>query len=136
RSEKAFDALNNINEDIKVKVLRNGNIDYIHKNEVVVGDIVKIETGDKAPADGRLIESTDLKIDESMLTGESIAVAKSANIEVENPKASLPEQVNMVFAGTFITFGQGLMLVTAVGDQTEMGHIATELKGALETTTP
>lgn len=136
RSEKAFDALNNINEDIKVKVLRNGSIDYIHKNEVVVGDIVKIETGDKAPADGRLIESSDLKIDESMLTGESIAVSKSANVEIENLKASLPEQVNMVFGGTFVTFGQGIMVVTSVGDKTEMGHIATELKGALETTTP
>ncbi len=136
KSEKAFDALNNINEDIKVKVLRNGNMDYINKNDVVVGDIVKIETGDKVPADGRLIESSDLKIDESILTGESIAVAKGANIEVANRKASLPEQVNMVFAGTFVTFGQGVMVVTSVGDNTEMGHIATELKGAMETTTP
>lgn len=136
KSEKAFDALNNINEDIKVKVIRNGNVDYINKNDVVVGDIVKIETGDKAPADGRLIDSSDLKIDESMLTGESIAVAKSANVIIENTNASLPEQVNMIFAGTFVTFGQGLMVVTSVGDNTEMGHIATELKGALETTTP
>jgi len=136
KSAKAFDALNNINEDIKVKVLRNGNIDYINKNDVVVGDIVKIETGDKAAADGRLIESSDLKIDESMLTGESIAVAKSAKVEIKNPKASLPEQVNMIFGGTFVTFGQGVMVVTSVGDKTEMGHIATELKSAMETTTP
>lgn len=136
KSEKAFDALNNINEDIKVKVIRNGNVDYINKNDVVVGDIVKIETGDKAPADGRLIDSSDLKIDESMLTGESIAVAKSSNVIIKNTNASLPEQVNMIFAGTFVTFGQGLMVVTSVGDNTEMGHIATELKGAIETTTP
>lgn len=136
KSEKAFDALNNINEDIRVKVLRNGNMDYINKNDVVVGDIVKIETGDKAPADGRLIEGSDLKVDESMLTGESIAVAKSSKVKLENPKASLPEQVNMIFAGTFVTFGQGMMIVTSVGDKTEMGHIATELKNAMDTKTP
>ena len=136
RSEKAFDTLNNINEDIKVKVLRDGEIKYIHKKEVVVGDIVKIETGDKVPADGRLIDTLQLKIDESMLTGESAAVDKDDSIVITGPKTSLSERKNMVFAGTFVTYGQGTIVVTSIGDKTEMGGIATELKSTATKSTP
>ena len=135
KSQKAFDALNNINEDIQVKVLRNGVIQYINKNHIVVGDIVKVETGDKIPADGRLLKVQELKVDESMLTGESIAVSKNTRI-INEPKVSLSNRTNMLFAGTFVTYGQGLMVVTSVGDKTEMGNIASELKNNLAKSTP
>lgn len=136
RSQKAFDTLNNINEDIKVKVLRNGDIQYIHKKDVVIGDIVKIDTGDKVPADGRLIDVLQLKVDESMLTGESAAVDKDSDIIIKEPKTSLSERKNMVFAGTFVTYGQGTIVVTSIGDKTEMGNIAEELKGTETKSTP
>ena len=136
RSEKAFETLNNINEDIKVKVLRNGIIQYIYKKDVVVGDIIKIETGAKVPADGRLIDSLQLKVDESMLTGESIAVNKNFEQTITNAKTVLSERKNMVFAGTFITYGQGTVIITSVGDKTEMGNIASELKHPVSKSTP
>jgi len=136
RSQKAFDTLNNINDDIKVKVVRNGDIQYISKTDVVVGDIIKIDTGDKVPADGRLIESLQLKVDESMLTGESIPVDKNPDINITDPKTSLSERKNMIFSGTFVTYGQGTIVVTSIGDKTEMGNIATELKSTETKSTP
>lgn len=136
KSQKAFETLNNLNEDIKVKVLRDGDIQYIHKKDVVVGDILKIETGDKVPADGRLIDALQLKVDESMLTGESLPVDKNSDIIITDHKTSLPERKNMVFEGTFITYGQGTIIVTSVGDKTEMGSIATELKSTETKSTP
>lgn len=136
RSEKAFDTLNSISEDVKVKALRNGVIQYINKREVTVGEIIKIETGDKVPADARLIDTIGLKVDESMLTGESVEVDKDHNIVIESPKASLAERTNMIYAGTFVIYGQGTAVVTAVGDGTEMGNIASELKKSLKKSTP
>ncbi|SHE49335.1 calcium-translocating P-type ATPase, PMCA-type [Clostridium fallax] len=136
KSEKAFDQLNNINEDIKVKVIRNGKIQYIFKKEVVVGDIVLVETGDKIPADGRLLEDIELNIDESMLTGESDPVKKDGYLIITSEKTPLAERVNMVYSGTFVTSGRGTYIVTEVGDNTEMGHIAKELKETNTSSTP
>ena len=136
RSEKAFETLNSINEDAKVKVIRNGVIQYIHKKDVSVGDIIKIETGDKVPADGRLIESLQLKVDESMLTGESVAVSKNCDETIKDSKTALSERKNMVYAGTFITYGQGAAIVTSIGDNTEMGNIASKLKEKISKSTP
>ncbi|GIM28529.1 calcium-translocating P-type ATPase, PMCA-type [Clostridium polyendosporum] len=136
KSEAAFEALNNINDDIKVKVIRNNTTQYITKSEVVVGDIVALEAGDKIPADGRLIDSLELQVDESMLTGESEAVDKDFTVVLSKEKTSLAERVNMVYGGTFVTYGKGTFLVTAVGDSTEMGNIANELKGQNQGSTP
>ena len=136
RSEKAFESLNNITEDVNVKSLRNGILQYIQKKDVVVGDIIKIETGDKVPADGRLIDSLQLKIDESMLTGESASVSKNFDYTIANTKTTLSECKNMIFSGTFIAYGQGTAIVTSVGDKTEMGNIASELKHTLSKSTP
>jgi Ca2+-transporting ATPase len=136
RSEKAFETLNNINEDVNVKLLRNGVIQYIQKKDVVVGDIIKIETGDKVPADARLIDSIQLKVDESMLTGESASVSKNFEHIITNAKVTLSECKNMIFSGTFIAYGQGTAVVTSVGDKTEMGNIASELKHTLSKSTP
>lgn len=136
RSEKAFQTLNSINEDVKVKVIRDGVIKYIYKKDVVAGDIIKIQTGDKAPADGRLIDSLQLKVDESMLTGESKPASKDSQEILTDPKAALSDRRNMIFAGTFVTYGQGTVVITSVGDNTEMGNIASELKRTKSKSTP
>jgi Ca2+-transporting ATPase len=81
KSAKAFEALNRINEDIVVKALRGVNAVMLNQRDVVAGDILLLGSGDKIPADGRLLESTDLAADESSLTGESVPAKKDANIE-------------------------------------------------------
>ena len=102
----------------------------------MTGDIVLIETGDKIPADGRLIESTALRADESSLTGESAPVAKDADAVLESEKTPVAERINMLYSGCFITGGSGKMVVTAVGDATEFGKIAQELSSTAKTSTP
>ena len=136
RSAKAFEALNRMNEDILVKVLRDGQMHMKKQKDIVVGDIVSLETGDKIPADGRLIDSTALYADESALTGESMVVLKKADILFEDEKTPLAERVNMMYAGCFITSGHGKMVVTNVGDHTEFGKIAKELSSMEKTSTP
>ena len=125
-SERAFAALTKIYGSSAVKVLRKGNIVFIPQNEIVVGDIVFLETGDKVIADGRLIESDALSVDESALTGESNSVNKNSEI-ILNLSTPLAERINCVYSGTFVTAGKGKMVVTAVGDKTEMGSIANSL---------
>ncbi len=136
RSAKAFEALSAITRDTKVKVIRDGKTQYILHDQVVTGDIVLIETGDKIPADGRLIESTALRADESSLTGESAPVAKDADAVLESDKTPVAERINMLYSGCFITGGSGKMVVTAVGDATEFGKIAQELSSTAKTSTP
>ena len=127
RSAKAFEALNRINEDMKVKAVREGEVRMIPQREVVVGDILCVETGDRLVADGRLLSSMDLHADESSLTGESVPVSKEADLVFDSAATPLAERRNMLFSGTFITGGHGRMIVTAVGDHTEFGRIAGEL---------
>lgn len=136
RSAKAFEALNKMKDDIPVKVFRNGKVRLIGQRDLVVGDIVCIETGAKVPADGRLIETTDLQVDESSLTGESEAVRKSAEYVCPSADTPLAERKNMIYSGTFVTGGSGRMVITAVGDETEFGIIARELAAAVTTLTP
>ncbi len=136
RSAKAFEALNKINADIKVRVIRDGLSVLIPQTELVAGDIVIVGTGDKIPADGRLLESSQLYADESSLTGESEAVSKDANCILTDPKTPVAERKNMLYSGSYITSGSGKMLVTAVGDATEFGKIAKELGNAVKTQTP
>ena len=136
KSAKAFEALNKINEDIVVKALRNGNAVTLNQKDVVTGDILLLATGDKIPADGRLIESTELAADESALTGESSPAKKDALRVLTDEKTPLAERSNMLYSGTFITSGFSKMLVTSVGSNTEFGKIARELSGVEKTTTP
>ncbi len=125
-SEKAFSLLNNIYQSVAVKVVREGEIITVSQQEIVVGDIIILESGEKIIADGRLIESNFLSVDESALTGESQSVDKNSQ-SVFLESTPLAERKNMVYSGTFVTLGNGKMLVTAVGDKTEIGSIATEL---------
>lgn len=136
RSKKAFEALNKIKENIAVKTIRNGVISLVPQKDLVVGDIILIETGDKIPVDARLLESVNLQADESSLTGESNAVTKNSSLVIENENTPLAERYNMIYGGTFITAGRGKALVTQVGDSTEFGKIADELKKQDKTTMP
>ena len=127
RSQKAFESLTDIYEKSAVKVTRNGSITILPQNQVVVGDIVHLESGDKIVADGRLISSINLEVDESLLTGESKEIRKDSSV-ILSEKTPLAERINMVYSGTFVTSGSGVMVVTAVGDNAEMGAIASDLK--------
>ncbi|MGL5693244.1 MAG: calcium-translocating P-type ATPase, PMCA-type, partial [Peptostreptococcaceae bacterium] len=135
KSKKAAQALAKLTDNIEVKVLRNGKIKQISKKELVPGDIVYIESGDMIPADGRLVNTTNLKIREDMLTGESNDVSKDADeivdmevvygkIEIIEQDTIPAKQINMVFGGTLVAYGRGVMVVTSTGGKTEMGKIA------------
>ena len=136
KSAKAFEALNKINEDIRVKVIRNGNLEIINQKDLLVGDIAFIETGNKLPADGRLLESVSLHIDESALTGESETVEKNCDAIFTDEKIPVAERVNMAYSGSFVATGNGKMVITSVGDSTEFGKIARELSSTKKTSTP
>ena len=135
KSAKAFEALNKINEDTLIKVIRNGEPQLITQKEIVVGDIIMIETGDKIVADGRLFSSNDLFVDESALTGESLPVKKDAEFVCQK-STPVAERANMLYSGCFVSAGNGQMLVTGVGNDTEFGQIAQELSSIEKTTTP
>ena len=116
------------------KVLRDGHVVQIPGREVTVGDVVVLEAGDSVCADGRLLECASLKCAESALTGESLPVEKNlAEIVGDVP---LGDRKNMVFSGSFVTYGRARFLVTAIGMDTEMGKIAALLKGTKEKKTP
>ena len=135
KSAKAFEALNKINEDTLIKVIRNGGPQLITQKEIVVGDIIMIETGDKIVADGRLFSSNDLSVDESALTGESLPVKKDAEFVCQK-STPVAERANMLYSGCFVSAGNGQMLVTGVGNDTEFGQIAQELSSIEKTMTP
>lgn len=135
KSAKAFEALNKINEDTLIKVIRNGEPQLITQKEIVVGEIIMIETGDKIVADGRLFSSNDLSVDESALTGESLPVKKDAEFVCQK-STPVAERANMLYSGCFVSAGNGQMLVTGVGNDTEFGQIAQELSSIEKTTTP
>ena len=134
-SEKAFEALKGISDGIAVKVKRGGKVQFVPQKELVVGDIVLIESGDKITADGRLIESEYLKVDESALTGESRAAEKDA-AKVLSGGAHLAERANCVYSGTFVSAGRGAMVVASIGADTEMGKIAGELSTEIPEDSP
>ena len=118
----------------EAKVLRVGSVVPIPSAEVTVGDIVMLDAGDYIPADGRLLESAGLKVDESALTGESLGVEKMTDaIEGEVP---LGDRTNMVYSGSFVTYGRGSFVVTGIGMETEVGKIASLLKTTSEKKTP
>ena len=106
----------------EAKVLRDGVAVQLPARELVVGDVILLEAGDMIPADGRLIENASLKVDESALTGESLAVEKSMDTILA--EAPLGDRTNMLFSGSFVTYGRGKAVVTDVGMQTEVGKIA------------
>lgn len=133
KAEQSLQSLKNLSGP-EAKVLRDGSAVIIPARELVVGDVILLEAGDMVPADGRLIENASLKINESALTGESLAVEKStAAISEDVP---LGDRTNMLFSGSFVTYGRGKAVVTDIGMETEVGRIAGLLKSTSEKQTP
>ncbi|MCM1413672.1 MAG: calcium-translocating P-type ATPase, PMCA-type [Bacteroides sp.] len=122
RAEKEFAVLNKISDDDPVQVVRNGKLTSLPRRDVVVGDIIHINTGEEIPADARLLQSTRLSVDESTLTGEPIC-HKSADPSQRDPEATFP--TDEVLRGTKVAEGHGVAVVEAVGDATEAGKVFT-----------
>jgi len=120
---------------IRAKVWRDGNEKEIDSEELVVGDVAFLKPGDKVPADGRIIESKNLKINEASLTGESQGVGKKTD-DVISESTSLPERINMVFMGTIVEEGRATILVVATGINTQIGEVVSLLKETKERKTP
>ncbi len=133
KAGKEFDILNKVNDQMMVKVVRNGQATEIPKMDVVVGDVVLLEQGDEVPADGKLLEAFTLHINESTLNGESMPAAKVAEVVQCYETTYAP---NIVLRGTVVTDGQGVAEITAVGDNTEIGATAREATTINEEKTP
>ena len=132
-ANKKFDILNQVNDDIMIKVYRNGNITEVPRKDIVVGDIVLLETGEEVPADGELLEALSLQIDESCLTGE-LMIDKTTNPDDFDKDATYPS--NWVMRGTKVLDGHGIMEVKQVGDQTQYGQVAQKSTEINEEETP
>lgn len=134
RAEKSLEALKRLAAP-KAKVKREGLEVTVPARELVPGDIVILKAGDKVPADCRLIESYNLRVNEAILTGESVPVEKDASVVLEED-VTLPERRNMVFSSTTVSYGHGLGVVVATGMRTEVGRIAEMLREEEEGKTP
>ena len=134
KAEKSLDSLKKLSSP-SAKVIRNGQQVEIPAEELVVGDIVKVEAGDIVPSDGRIVEAFSLKINESAMTGESEAVEKNSDV-IEKEKVALGDQHNMVFSSSLVTYGRGTILITATGQNTELGKIAELISNTAERKTP
>ena len=138
KAEKAIEALQEMSA-AQSKVLRDGKVIHVPSEELVVGDIILLEAGDAVPADGRILESASLKIEEAALTGESVPVEKQVDAIVlgdATKDVPLGDRKNMVYMGSTVVYGRGVAVVTATGMATEMGKIAGALAQAEEGETP
>ena len=133
KAEQSLDSLKAMSAP-EAKVFRNGDVIKVPSSEVTIGDIVMLEAGDYVPADGRILENASLKVDESALTGESLGVDKTE--EEISGEVPLGDRTNMVYSGSFVSYGRGSFLVTAIGMETEVGKIAKLLKSTSEKKTP
>lgn len=133
KAEQSLNSLKQLSSP-NAKVMRDGIVIEIPSREVTIGDEVHLEAGDFIPADGRIIECSSLKVDESALTGESLAVEKTEEtLEGELP---LGDRKNMVYSGSFVTYGRASFVVTGIAMDTEVGKIASMLKNTQEKKTP
>jgi Ca2+-transporting ATPase len=134
KAERSLSSLKALSSPI-AKVLRNGNRVEIPSREVVVGDIIYLDAGDYISADGRIIENYSLQVNESSLTGESESVLKNTE-KIDGQDVAIGDRKNMVFSGSFVTYGRAVVLVTDIGMSTEIGKIANLLQNAKEKKTP
>ncbi|MBQ6568973.1 MAG: calcium-translocating P-type ATPase, PMCA-type [Clostridia bacterium] len=138
KAEKAIEALQEMSAATS-KVLRDGNLVTVHSEDLAVGDVVLLEAGDAVPADGRILESASLSIEEAALTGESVAVNKFTEAITSKSDAKdvpLGDRKNMAYMGSTVSYGRGKMVVTNTGMSTEMGKIADALAKAEDGQTP
>ncbi|MBP1711002.1 MAG: ATPase, P-type (transporting), superfamily, subfamily, partial [Deltaproteobacteria bacterium] len=133
KAEKAIESLKQM-MTTQATVLRDGKWTQIDSVSLVVGDIVRLQSGDKVPADVRLISCRDLQVDESALTGESVPVIKKEG--VLDPETILADRRNMAYAGTLVTYGQAQAVIVATGDNTETGRISELIAQAADLSTP
>ena len=134
KAEEAIAALQKMSSP-KAKVIRDGDHEEVDSNKLVPGDIIVLETGDIVPADLRLIESSNLKIDESSLTGESVAVEKHFDA-VYDGKMEIGDRENLAYSSTIVTYGRGMGVVIETGHKTEIGKIATSIATVSDEQTP
>ena len=130
---KKFEILNTLEEEQPVKVRRNGEVQEVMRKDLVVGDVILIETGDEIPADARLVETVDLQVNESALTGELITT-KTANCTQETTNEAYP--ANVILRSSMVMSGRGIAIVTAVGDQTEIGKVSQQATTQTNVKTP
>jgi Ca2+-transporting ATPase len=125
KANQEFDILNRVNDEVPVKVIRNGAYGPVPRKDLVVGDIVLVELGEEIPADGRVLEAVVMQVDESKFTGESLPVSKTdgeAAVSDSSAKSTIPP--NVLLRGAMVVDGHGVMEVVAVGDHTEIGKTA------------
>jgi len=134
RAERILEGLKRLASP-KARVLRDGKVAIIPSENLVPGDVVLLSEGDRVPADARLVETRDLYVDESMLTGESMPVHKEAGVVVAE-NALVSERLNMVFSGTYVTRGSAKAIVTATGINTYIGRIARIMEQSERVRTP
>lgn len=134
KAEQSLDSLKALSAP-SAKVIRNGVKVEIPSREVTTGDILVLEAGDLVVADGRIIENYTLKVNESSLTGESLSVDKITDA-INSKEVALGDQKNMVFSGSLVTYGRALVVITAIGMDTEIGKIATLMEDTKEKKTP
>ncbi|MBQ8269305.1 MAG: calcium-translocating P-type ATPase, PMCA-type [Clostridia bacterium] len=138
KAEKAIEALQEMSAATS-KVLRDGKVQIIHSEDLVVGDIILLEAGDAVPADARILENASLKVEEAALTGESVPVTKFIdiiNLREGEKDVPLGDRKNMLYMGSTVVYGRGTAVVTATGMDTEMGKIAGALQQAESGDTP
>jgi len=134
KAEKSLEALQKLSAHAS-KVIRDGQVQVVPARELIPGDIVILETGDYVPADIRLIEAINLKVQESALTGESTSVEKQTDA-INDENVGIGDRTNMVFSSSMVTYGRGKGIVTAIGMNTEVGKIAGMLNEVEEEETP
>ena len=134
KAEKSLEALKKMSAST-CKVIRDNTIQTIVTEELVVGDIILVEAGDSVPADARIIECSNLKVEEAALTGESVPVDKNSEY-IEAEGIPLGDMKNSLFSSTYVTNGKAKAIVTSVGMQTEIGKIASMLSEQKEELTP
>lgn len=134
---KAQNTLHQLKKVISLNafVVREGKELLVHAEDVVPGDVIVLKTGERVPADARLLEAKNLQVDEANLTGESFPVEKHTRV-LTKKQISLPDMVNMVFSGTMIVAGHGMAVVCATGLETEIGNVASLVAQTLSTKTP
>ncbi len=138
KAEKAIEALQEMSAATS-KVIRDGKVQIVHSEDLVVGDVILLEAGDAVPADARILESASLKIEEAALTGESVPVTKFIdiiNLSEGQKDVPLGDRKNMMYMGSTVVYGRGKAVITATGMDTEMGKIADALTQAEEGQTP
>ena len=138
KAEKAIEALQEMSAATS-KVLRDGKVQIVHSEDLVVGDVILLEAGDAVPADARILENASLKVEEAALTGESVPVTKFIdiiNLKSGEKDVPLGDRKNMLYMGSTVVYGRGVAVVTATGMDTEMGKIAGALQQAEDGETP